>query len=426
MPGAGRDGASASAASAASTGVSSLTSRRSASSRAIVPGAGDASARRRRGVTVGAHARRAGRAARRPAGWSPPASAARVTVPPVTSAAARNGAALDRSGSTTRSPAGDGAGRDPPYARLGRLGVDAGRRAARASVMSMCGCDGTGSAPVWRDLDALVVAGAGEQQPGHELRRRRRVDAAPRRRGTRAAAEDGERQPAAAAVVDLDAGLPQAVEQRRHRALAGVRRRRRTSTSPSASAATGGTKRMTVPASPVSTSPPCSGPGVTTQSAPSSATSTPSARRASAISSGVAGPQRRDEPGRAVGQRGEHAAARLVSDFDPGSSTRASQRPVRRAAPPSSAHASTGAASLPHQRQTCTSVRIRGMCGRYVSVQVRRRPAQRVRRGRRRPTARAHRPDYNVAPTKPVRAIVNRPLRDAAAAGRRRRPGSCG
>ena len=68
------------------------------------------------------------------------------------------------------------------------------------------------------------------------------------------------------------------------------------------------------------------------------------------------------------------------------------------------------------------------MCGRYVSVRSDADLARRVRRRSTPPTRlSAHEPDYNVAPTKPVRIVVNRPLRDAdgTPAGRRP-PGSCG
>ena len=120
---------------------------------------------------------RAGRAARRrPASWRP-ASAARVTDP----------AGHERGGEERR---GVGqVGLDDPVARRGpgrarpatrRRPAHATRDArpprARPTVMSMCGCDGTASGAGVHDLDALVVAGAGQQQPGHELRRRRRVD----------------------------------------------------------------------------------------------------------------------------------------------------------------------------------------------------------------------------------------------------------
>ena len=96
-----RDGESASAASAASTGVSSLTSDRSASRPCIVPVPRTVSPAVVEGH-LAAHRGAAGRAAGRPAGWCCAASPGTVTSPPVTSAAARNGAAPDRSGSISQ------------------------------------------------------------------------------------------------------------------------------------------------------------------------------------------------------------------------------------------------------------------------------------------------------------------------------------
>ena len=64
---------------------------------------------------------------RHPAGWCPAASRGTVTAPPVTAAAARNGVAFDRSGSTAQSRGRDRARLDPPGVRA-RLSstVDAG------------------------------------------------------------------------------------------------------------------------------------------------------------------------------------------------------------------------------------------------------------------------------------------------------------
>jgi hypothetical protein len=70
--------------------------------------------------------------------------------------------------------------------------------------------------------DALVEAGAGQEQPGHELRRRRGVEGdGPA--GHRPAAVDGERQAAAAVVVDLDPEGAQRAQHRCHGAQPGVR-----------------------------------------------------------------------------------------------------------------------------------------------------------------------------------------------------------
>jgi hypothetical protein len=70
-----------------------------------------------------------------------------VTSPPVTAAAARNTAALDRSGSTTQSRAriGPGATRQA-FGSESSTSTPASR--SIATVMSMCGSDGTGL-PSW-------------------------------------------------------------------------------------------------------------------------------------------------------------------------------------------------------------------------------------------------------------------------------------
>ena len=170
-----RDGRSASARSAARTGVSSPTSCRSASSPAIVAGAADGepgvvAARPRR------PSRRAARAARRRPGSCAPASAARVTAPPV---ATRGGeerrgvgeVGLDRRG---RRPAiGPGATRQ--LLGVGVVDVDAALRST-STVISMCGCDGTAPVPACTTSMPLSKRGAGQQQ------RRRRTATTPTRR----------------------------------------------------------------------------------------------------------------------------------------------------------------------------------------------------------------------------------------------------
>ena len=152
-------------------GVSSPTSCRSTSTPARMSGPADGQPGRP------GHDRRADcsstAGSRRPAGWCARGQPATVTSPPVTAAAARNGAALDRSGSTA-SPGPDRAGRDPPDVGLGVVDLHAGgaqhvhghldvrqRRHRRADV----------DAP-----SRPLVAGARQQQPGDELGRRRRVD----------------------------------------------------------------------------------------------------------------------------------------------------------------------------------------------------------------------------------------------------------
>ena len=120
----------------------------------------------RRGSTV----RPAARADR--AGWSPACvvcggQPATVTCPPVTRAAARNGAALDRSGSTA-SP-----GRRPARARPARCPARRRRPSTPRVAQHLHGHldvrrEGTGGAVV-ADVTPSSKPGAGEQQPGDEL-----------------------------------------------------------------------------------------------------------------------------------------------------------------------------------------------------------------------------------------------------------------
>ena len=72
-----------------------------------------------------------------------------VTWPPVTTAAIRNGAALDRSGSivTSRAATGPGATIQIPAVESS-TSTPRSRRAC--TVIAMCGSDGTGPAPTWR------------------------------------------------------------------------------------------------------------------------------------------------------------------------------------------------------------------------------------------------------------------------------------
>ncbi len=97
-------------------------------------------------------------------------------------------------------------------------------------------------------------------------------------------------------------------------------------TSPSASAATGGAKRMTLPASPQSTyAGPWSGPGVTRTSPVPSRPSMPVPSEASALpmsrlSRARSAPDTVDGPSESAAR----TSARLVSDFEPGTATTAS------------------------------------------------------------------------------------------------------
>ena len=167
------EGPSASAQIAAITGVSSPTSRRSASMPVSTLGTGDGQAARGRARTCRASALQQVRSTSPAWRGAHAASPGTVTRPPVTMAAARNGAALDRSGSTAQRrrraagparPASDGL-------RVSRRATPAAR--SISTVIAMCGADGTGG-PSWRTSMPLVEAGRGEQQAGDELATTRR------------------------------------------------------------------------------------------------------------------------------------------------------------------------------------------------------------------------------------------------------------
>ena len=79
---------------------------------------------------------RGSRAARRRPGWCARGQSGTVTRPPVTSAAARNGAALDRSGSTATSTARTGRAHPPAVRRRCRRR----RRRAAAAARRSCRC----------------------------------------------------------------------------------------------------------------------------------------------------------------------------------------------------------------------------------------------------------------------------------------------
>ena len=139
------------------------------------------------------------------------------TVPPVTTAAARNGTALDRSGSMCQCRAATGPGAHPPPVGVGVVDVDAGLRAA-SPPSSRCAAPTAARHRCARTVRPSVNVGAGEQQSGHELRRRRGVDLDGAARD-RPGAAHRERQ---AVAVDVDAQPAQRVEQRRDRPGAGL------------------------------------------------------------------------------------------------------------------------------------------------------------------------------------------------------------
>ena len=207
--------------------------------------------------------------------------------------------------------------------------------AQHRTVISMCGWLGTGG-PTWRTATPVVEAGAGQQQRRDELAggARRRCATGPPRRP--AGAVHGERQrargrrrrcrrraraaPSSRGPIGRSPGPRVAVE--------GDRR-------PSASAATGGRKRITVPARPQSTPGRTrSGLGVTT---PVVGRIVVDARRRghaapaaiSRVSRARSGARSGDGPSASAAR----TRARLVSDLEPGTRTTASTGAERRAAP---------------------------------------------------------------------------------------------
>ena len=211
-----------------------------------------------------------------------------------------------------------GPGRHPPAVGLRVVDVDAGVAQHRHRHRDMRR-RGHRLAGV-HDGQPVGERGARQQQPGDELRRGRGVDL-DRAAGHRAAAVDPERQ-----AVAVDVRRP----ARAAPSSSGAMGRARACSSPSnvtvsvLSAATGGTKRSTVPARPQSTPAPGCGamrpPTVNSLSAPS--TVTPSARSAPIIRSVSrlrSAPLIVDAPCGAASAAS--TSARLVCDFEPGTVT---------------------------------------------------------------------------------------------------------
>ena len=271
--------------------------------------------------TVGAHRRQQSRAGRRRPGWWASASPGRRDRPPVTSAAARNGAALDRSGSMTRST-----GATAPGATRQRSGVgvvDARHRPRAAwRRSSRCAAARAAGSPTWRTSMPSSKRGAGEQQRGDELRRRRCVEV-DRAALDRAVAAHDERQRAPAAVVDVHAQRPQRLHERPHRALAGAR----VAVEGDVAVGQGGDRRDEphdgAGQSAVDVAPPRAGRARSPSPSPASVTDMPSDLSAPAISSVSRGAQRAPQ-GRARPARAASTRARLVADFEPGTATTAS------------------------------------------------------------------------------------------------------
>ena len=182
------------------------------------------------------------------------ASPAPCTVPPVTAAAARNGAALDRSGSMRHVDARA----IGPGATTQRFGPESSTATPRArsiaTVISMCGRQGTGR-PVVPHVEPLGDSGR------RRAAARRRTGSTRTRPCHRPATEAGvavqrERQCSSASSSIRGADRRQRGEDRAHRAAVGLLVAVEGRPAPPASAATGGRKRITVPASPQSTVPP--------------------------------------------------------------------------------------------------------------------------------------------------------------------------
>ncbi len=248
------------------------------------------------------------------------------TVPPATSAAAQERAGVGQVRLDAHVPGGDRPRGDLPQRGPRVVDDDAGVpqhlhghldvRQARQRAAGV------------PQLQPAAEPRGGQQQAGDELAGRGGVDVD---RTTLDGARAGhrERQVAGLVVVgDRDVEGVQRDEHRTHRPGAGAGCRRRTGPARRRAPRPPGRKRMTVPARPQSISvPPRSGPGVTRQSDPSSSTSTPSARRASAMRR-VSRERRapRSRPGPSA--RAASTRYRLVRDFEPGTSTSASSGPA--------------------------------------------------------------------------------------------------
>ena len=235
----------------------------------------------------------------------------------------------------------------------------------------------------------------------------------------------GQRQPAAGAARSARPARAAPSTIGRHRPAAGRAGRRRTSPCPSASAATGGRKRMTVPARPTSTvagpsqRPRPHHPAVVVDGGD---VRMPRARRPAAISS----VSRARSGARSVLEGPSASAAstsaRAVIDLEPGSRTvrgrPARWRSARSTGRGASRHRviprSVRSPICPIRRSAPTtapgSARVRRwrwrtwrMCGRYATTRSDARPRRALRRDRRSP--RDSGPSCNVAPTDPVPVV---------------------
>src|SRR4051794_22594243 len=306
------DGPSARAQTAASTGVSSPTSCRSASSPSRVSGPLTVSPASVSVTWQPIAARRSRRAS--PACVVSRGQSRTVTAPPVTAARARKGPALDRSGSMVWSTARTG-----PRETRQRLGSPSSTATpwARsiATVIATCGCEGIGlpscttSTPWSKRAPASSRAETNWLEPeASRTTRPPRTLPAPR-------TVKGRRSPSTTTPRDLSAVSTSPTGRARMWGSPS------NATGPSASPATGGTNRVTVPARPQSTSVcPVRRPGVTAQSSPEVSTGTPSDVRASAISR-VSRDRRAPRTTAGASASAPSTRARLVSDLLPGSDT---------------------------------------------------------------------------------------------------------
>ena len=242
----------------------------------------------------------------------------------MTAAAARNGVALDRSGSTTRSTAEIGPGATCQDDAVGCSTTTPDSRSI-ASVISMCGPDGTAAPPTWISSTPSSKRAAESRRPETNCdEAEASISTRPPRREPAPATVNGRLSPVTSAPRARSAS----------RTVAWGRTRAAGSPSnvevPVASAASGGTKRMTVPARPHSTSAPCRLPGVTTRSVSPGAGGPvgPSIRVPSAVSAPIirSVSRLRNVPLSRAGASASAARtrARLVSDLDPGTGTTAS------------------------------------------------------------------------------------------------------
>ena len=176
-------------------------------------------------------------------------------------------------------------------------------------------------------------------------------------------------------------------------------------TSPRARAATGGTNRITVPASPVSTRAPCMAPGTTVQPCAPSSTLTPRARSAPAIS-WVSRASRGSRSSEGPSLTAPSSRARAVWDFEPGRAMSERTEATARGAVQG-----VGTRPVCRTRLIRRGPRLEGMCGRYVSVQA---DADLLAEFDAVYAAQERDADigYNVAPTEQIRAVVNRRQRD--------------